>query len=399
MSAGLKKSKPASYQGIALVAPTSFGYAKTSEHGAAWFIGRTLGEMIKTAGIKKSDIDGLAMSSFSLAPDSVISLCQHFDISPRYLEQLPYGGAAGVIAMRRAARAVQMGDADIVACVGGDTNQAGSFVDLIADFSTYTRDASFPYGAGGPNAAFSLVTQHYMEKYGTERQDFGQIAVAQRYNANHYAGALHGHKTLSMPQYLEARPIAGPIHMFDCVMPCAGGEGFLLMSEKRAQHLKLPYVVILAADELHNAHQQDAVQYRAGWTEYAGDMYQAAGIGPQDIDLLQTYDDYPVISMMQMEDLGFCDKGKGAEFVNSTALTFDGGGLPHNTSGGQLSVGQAGSAAGFMGLVETIRQLTNTAVSNQVVGARHGMVSGYGMINYDRGLCSTAAILKSGGAK
>lgn len=398
MSAGLKKSKPASYQGIALVAPTSFGYAKTSEHGAAWFIGRTLGEMIKTAGIKKSDVDGLAMSSFSLAPDSVISLCQHFDISPRYLEQLPYGGAAGVIAMRRAARAVQMGDADIVACVGGDTNQAGSFVDLIADFSTYTRDASFPYGAGGPNAAFSLVTQHYMEKYGTERQDFGQIAVAQRYNANHYAGALHGHKTLSMPQYLEARPIAGPIHMFDCVMPCAGGEGFLLMSEERAQHLKLPYVVILAADELHNAHQQDAVQYRAGWTEYAGDMYQAAGIGPQDIDLLQTYDDYPVISMMQMEDLGFCDKGKGAEFVNSTALTFDGGGLPHNTSGGQLSVGQAGSAAGFMGLVETIRQLTNTAVSNQVVGARHGMVSGYGMINYDRGLCSTAAILKSGGA-
>lgn len=399
MSAGLKKSKPASYQGIALVAPTSFGYAKTSEHGAAWFIGRTLGEMIKTAGIKKFDIDGLAMSSFSLAPDSVISLCQHFDISPRYLEQLPYGGAAGVIAMRRAARAVQMGDADIVACVGGDTNQAGSFVDLIADFSTYTRDASFPYGAGGPNAAFSLVTQHYMEKYGTERQDFGQIAVAQRYNANHYAGALHGHKTLSMQQYLEARPIAGPIHMFDCVMPCAGGEGFLLMSEERAQHLKLPYVVILAADELHNAHQQDAVQYRAGWTEYAGDMYQAAGIGPQDIDLLQTYDDYPVISMMQMEDLGFCDKGKGAEFVNSTSLTFDGGGLPHNTSGGQLSVGQAGSAAGFMGLVETIRQLTNTAVSNQVVGARHGMVSGYGMINYDRGLCSTAAILKSGGAK
>lgn len=399
MSAGLKKSKPASYQGIALVAPTSFGYAKTSEHGAAWFIGRTLAEMIKAAGIKKTDIDGLAMSSFSLAPDSVISLCQHFDISPRYLEQLPYGGAAGVIAMRRAARAVQMGDADIVACIGGDTNQAGSFVDLIADFSTYTRDASFPYGAGGPNAAFSLITQHYMEKYGAERQDFGQIAVAQRYNANHYAGALHGHKTLSMQQYLEARPIAGPIHMFDCVMPCTGGEGFLLMSEERAKHLKLPYVVILAADELHNAHQQDAVQYRAGWTEYAGDMYQAAGIGPQDIDLLQTYDDYPVISMMQMEDLGFCDKGKGAEFVNSTALTFDGGGLPHNTSGGQLSVGQAGSAAGFMGLVETIRQLTNTAVGNQVADARHGMVSGYGMINYDRGLCSTAAILKSGGEK
>lgn len=394
----ISPSRPASYQGIALVAPSSFGYAKTSDHGAAWFIGRTLAEMIETAGIEKSDVDGLAISSFSLGPDSVISLSQHFGISPRFIEQLPYGGAAGVIALRRAARAVQMGDADIVACIGGDTNQPGSFNDLIADFSTFTRDASYPYGAGGPNAAFALITQHYMQSYGAEREDFGRLAVAQRYNANHYDAALHGHKTLSMQQYLSARPIAGPIHMFDCVMPCAGGEGFLLMSQERAEFLKLPYVVILAADELHNAHQQDPVQFRAGWTEYATGLYQSAALGPQDIDLLQTYDDYPVISMLQLEDLGFCDKGEAKNFVRETALTFDGGGLPHNTSGGQLSVGQAGSAAGFMGVVETIRQLTHCAGKNQVSNAGTGMVSGYGMINYDRGLCSAAAILQAGTA-
>jgi acetyl-CoA acetyltransferase len=222
--------------------------------------------------------------------------------------------------------------------------------------------------------------------------------VAQRYNANHYGAALLGHKSLTMQEYLDARPIVGPLHLFDCVMPCAGGEGFLMTSVDRAQALGVPYCTILAADELHNAHREDEIQYRGGWTEYADSMYQSAGLGPGDMDILQTYDDYPVISMLQFEDLGFCAKGEAPELLRSTDLRFDGSGpenkkLAHNTSGGQLSVGQAGAAAGYLGVVESIRQLTDTAGNNQVAQARHAMVSGFGMINYDRGLCSSATIL------
>ena len=107
---------------------------------------------------------------------------------------------------------------------------------------------------------------------------------------------------------------------------------------------------------------------------------------------MQTYDDYPVICMMQMEDLGFCAKGEGPDFVRSQTLTADGS-FPHNTSGGQLSVGQAGAAGGFLGMVEAIRQLTGEAGERSVKGAKLGLVSGFGMINYDRGLGSGAAIL------
>ena len=82
---------------------------------------------------------------------------------------------------------------------------------------------------------------------------------------------------------------------------------------------------------------------------------------------MQTYDDYPVICMMQMEDLGFCAKGEGADFVRSHTLTADGS-FPHNTSGGQLSVGQAGAAGGFLGLVEAVRQVTGSALG--AAGAR-----------------------------
>jgi len=389
-------SQPGNYCGIALVSPVSLGYSKTSEHSASWYIGSVLREMVKTAGITKSHIDGLAVSSFSLAPDSVSFLTQHFDMSLRWLEQLPFGGASGVLAMRRAARAVQAGDADIVACIGGDTAQGGSFRDLVANFSSFSNSASYPYGSAGPNAAFAMITQAYMDEYGANREDFGRLAVSQRYNARHYPPALLGGKPLTMEDYLSAREIASPLHLFDCVMPCCGGEGFLLMSTKRAQTLGLKYVTILAADERHNAYSQDPIQLRGGWPLFGGQLYSTAGVGPQDIDLLQTYDDYPVISMLQLEGLGFCAPGEGPDFVRRTQLTFDGGGLPHNTSGGQLSCGQAGAAAGYLGLVESIRQLTDTAEQNQVPNAQYAMVSGYGMINYDRGLCSAASILSRG---
>ena len=389
-------SNPEPYSGIALVCPTTLGYSKTSEHSARWFIGSVLRELIAAAGIDKAEVDGLAISSFSLAPDSVSFLTQHFNMSVRWLEQLPFGGASGILAMRRAARAVQCGDADIVACIGGDTAAAGSFRELVADFSSFSNSASYPYGSGGPNTPFALITQRYMDEYGAGREDFGRLAVSQRYNARHFAGALLGDKPLSMQDYLAARPICTPLHLYDCVMPCAGGEGFLLMSQERARALGLAYVSILAADERHNAFADDPVQLRGGWPLFRDTLYAAAGIGPADIDLVQTYDDYPVISMLQLEGLGFCEPGGAAQLVRNTPLTFDGGGLPHNTSGGQLSVGQAGAAAGYLGLVESMRQLTHSAGDNQVPGAEFALVSGYGMINYDRGLCSAATILRGG---
>jgi acetyl-CoA acetyltransferase len=355
--------------------------------------------MISAAGLTKKDINGFSVSSFSLGIDSAVALTQHFGLCVRWLEQANVGGVSGILALRRAARAVQCGDADIVACIGGDGAAHRSFEHTAAHFSNWSTDAAFPYGAAGPNGPFSLITAHYMERYQAQREDFARICLDQRYNANHFPGALLGHKKLSLSDYLNARPIAGPLHLFDCVMPCAGGEGFLVMSEERARQLKLPAVKILAADECHNAHADDPVQDRGGWTQYIEGLYNRAAVGPEDVDFLQTYDDYPVISMLQMEDLGFCGKGEAPEFVGQTDMRFDGSGsglnkLPHNTSGGQLSCGQAGAAAGFLGVTESLRQLTGQSQQNQVSNARLGLVSGYGMVNYDRGICTAAAMLQ-----
>jgi acetyl-CoA acetyltransferase len=103
------------------------------------------------------------------------------------------------------------------------------------------------------------------------------------------------------------------------------------------------------------------------------------------------------MSVMQLEDLGFCAKGEGPDFVRSHTFTNEGS-FPMNTSGGQLSVGQAGAAAGFLGLTEAMRQVTGAPLGSAVPDAHIALVSGFGMINYDRGLCCGAAILAGDGA-
>lgn len=386
-----KPSTRKSYEGVVICAPVTIPYRRYSTNAAHWWIGRALSALIKQTGLRPADIDGLSVSSFTVSPDTAIGLTQHFGLSPRWLDTVPLGGASGVVALRRAARAVQAGDAEFVACVGADTNYIDSFRRSLSSFSRFAQDAVYPYGSGGPNANFALITKNYMNKFGAMREDFGKICVAQRDNALSVPHALMK-KKLTLNDYMSARPISDPLHLFDCVMPCAGAEAFLVCREDAARSLNLAGVRILSTIERHNAFQDDPIQIRVGCALDVDDLWAMAGVAAADMDFVETYDDYPVISMMQFEDLGFCAKGEGPEFVRGHSLTNDGS-FPHNTSGGQLSVGQAGAAGGYLGLVEAIRQLSGAVLGTQVPNAKLGLVSGFGMINYDRGLASGAAIL------
>jgi acetyl-CoA acetyltransferase len=380
-----------------LTVPVTIPYSRYSRHGAHWFAARALAELLAQSHLEKKSVDGLCFASFTLAPDTAVGLTQHLDVSLRWLDHIPMGGAAGIVALRRALRAVESGDAEVVACVAADTNRVGTFNTTLGSFSQFSQDAVWPYGAGGPNASFALLTSYYMREYGARREDFGKLCVAQRQNALGNPHALF-RKPLTLEDYLNARLIADPLRLFDCVMPCAGAEAFLVMPRDRARSLGLPFVHVLSTCERHNAFPDDPIQIRGGWALERDGLFSRAGVRHEQVDFLQTYDDYPVISLMQMEDLGFCGKGEGPQFIRDQTFTADGT-FPHNTSGGQLSAGQAGAAGGFLGMTEAVRQLTGTAPGAQVAAANVGVVSGFGMINYDRGLCCGAAVLARDGIR
>jgi acetyl-CoA acetyltransferase len=384
----------AGYDDVVVTTPITVPYVRYSIRGAHWFLAGALAGLLKQSGLRKDRVDGLCVSSFTLTPDSAVGLTQHLGMTLRWLDHIPMGGTCGVVALRRAARAIQSGDATAVACIAGDTNHIDSFRLNLGTFSQFARDAVYPYGSGGPNASFAFITDYYMRKYGAKREDFGKLCVAQRANALKFPYALMK-KPLTLEEYLNARLIADPLRLYDCVMPCAGAEAFLVLRRGKAEEIGQPYARILATIERHNAFPDDPIQYRGGWALDCDELYAQAGVAPKDINVVAAYDDYPVINVMQLEDLGFCKKGEGPDLVRRHTFTADGS-FPFNTSGGQLSVGQAGAAGGFLGLVEIIRQVTGQTIGAAVAKARLGLASGFGMINYDRGLCSGAAILAAG---
>lgn len=385
--------RPAPYDGVVVCAPVTVPYARFSPESAHWWAGRALRQLAEVARLTPGDIDGFCFSSFSCGPDTAVGMTQHLGLSPRWLDHIPTGGASGVMALRRAARAVQCGDAELVVCLAADTNQIDSFRQSLAGFSRFSRDAVYPYGYGGPNATFALITDAYMRAFGITRADFGKLCVAQRANAMSNPLALQ-RKPLSLEAYMAARPIADPVHLFDCVMPCAGAEAFIVTTPEIAAARGLAGAHVLATIERHNAFPHDPVQLRGGWEMDIGTFWDAAGIGPEDVDTLQVYDDYPVIVAMQIEDLGFCAKGEAADFIRKTRFDIAGE-LPLNTNGGQLSAGQAGAAGGFQNVTEGLRQIIRQPLGDQVLDADIALISGFGLVNYDRGVCTGAAALKA----
>ena len=122
-----------------------------------------------------------------------------------------------------------------------------------------------------------------------------------------------------------------------------------------------------------------------------------AGLAPDDMDFLQLYDDYPIVELIQLEELGYTERGEGGGFLERTDFTH-GGDLPVNTGGGQLCAGQAGiGGAAFVQVLEAVRQLRGDGGDRQVPDAERGLVTGVGAAQYGKNLTAhSVAVLERG---
>ena len=249
-----------------------------------------------------------------------------------------------------------------------------------------------PYGYSGATSLFALIQQLHMQKYGTNLEQLGKIALTFRKHASMNSNALLGQKELTLDQYMNARMVADPIRLFDCVMPCSGAVAMVVASEEVAKRLgKQPIYVGPAAECInYQGRESSPDKLTTGFKVIGEKIFQQ--IDRESIDFLELYDDYPIAIVMTLEDLGYCEKGKGGEFVANTDISI-GGDLPINTSGGQLSCGQPGLAGGHMLVVEAVRQLRGEAGERQVANARRGLCTGIGWLAYCRNVGVTAGLV------
>lgn len=378
-----------SFDGVFVVGAGQTPYEKRTEKPVQRLIWEASDRALGSAGLRFGDVDAFGVTCFTLAPDNVVTLAEHMGLQCRWLFQGMYGGASGICGMLQAARAIQAGDASVAVIVAADAFDVSSHMSMSRNPGQH--DYMGPWGYGAANGIFALHTRLYMRTFGTTREDFGRLCIAQRQNAMLNPNALL-RTPLTMEQYLNARPIADPLGLFDCVLPCCGADAVVLVGEDVARRLGVPLVRLLGGGEVHNYPAHDIYAFSAGWETFRDRMWDQAGCAPADMDFVQLYDDYPVMELVQLEGMGFAERGCGAGLIRAHDCTI-GGSLPINTGGGQLSAGQCGASGGMIGVYEAVTQLRGEAGDRQVPGARRGVVSGYGAVSYGRGLSASACVL------
>lgn len=364
------------------------GYGETAYHkapedmrGPVEYVRDATRTAIDDAGLDISDVDGFAVTSYNMDHVNAVELGHHFGIDGRWFDGKSYGNGSPGVHVARAADAIQRGKAQTVVVAAGDDYTIQGNVDLMGKWH-FLSNYMYPYGMGGANSHFGMIQRRHMEEYGTTREQLANISVTQRNHARAHENAVLTDE-MTEEKYLDAKPVTEPVHLYDCVHPCGGGDAIVLTTEENAADLETRNVYVRSGEEYHDPNPKPFEL--ASCLHRCTNVFDEVGITTEDVDAVQLYDNYPIWVAIQLEDLGFCEKGAGGELVGETDLSHTGE-LPLNTGGGQLSMGQAGGAGGLLGTVEAVRQLRGEGRDRQVPDCEVALAASFGNVTYGGGL-------------
>ncbi len=348
--------------------------------GIGWDTGNSVSEImaesaikaLDDAGLSVRDVDGLfAVTPYHWMPS--VTLADQLGIQPKVTDSTNIGGASVVAHVGHAVRAIVSGQCEVAVIAYASTQRSDSGKLVTgADILPYER----PYGALFPISGYAMVAQRHMYEFGTKREQLAKVAVAASQWASLNPDALKP-GPITVDDVLASPLISDPLRKLDICLVTNGGGAIVLTSGERARKLRKPTVSVLGTGE---SHSHCYVTNMRSFTTTAGvesgrAAFEMAGLGPQDMDVVQIYDAFTIMVLLGLEDLGFCRKGEGGRMVDLGIGP--GARLPVNTTGGGLRYCHPGMFGIFL-LVEAVRQLRNECGKRQVNKARHAVVHGFG---------------------
>jgi acetyl-CoA acetyltransferase len=296
-------------------------------------------EVFRWSGLTNRDIDGLAINlPAAEVGNSFYSniLADNLGIEARWLQLTDIGGCAVLGNVARAAAALKCGMCEIALCLNSDASSRRQQTSVL----NYRTEFQDPTGYQGPLIAFGLMTDAYRQKYNFKQEALGKLALAQRAGALANDNAVANlRKPMTMDDYLNSRMVSDPIRLLDCVMRCDGANAVIVTTLDRAKALGAKKMVRLAASsDISNYDPTNALPdpFESGFSVVGPDALKKAGMSPSDVDMFHPYDDFLIAMLFQLEQIGFCKRGEGSEFLLTTDLSPKGK-LPINTSGGNLA--------------------------------------------------------------
>jgi acetyl-CoA acetyltransferase len=329
------------------------------------------------AGLQLSDVDGLFTAGFR--PPEV---AEYLGIQPHYFDGTHVGGSSFVVHLGHAAAAISLGRIDVALIVGGESGRSriGQPASWGSSAQGMAGQFETPYGLPDALGGYAMACARHMHQYGTSSEQLAEIAVAARKWAALNPRA-YKRDPLTVEDVLASPMISWPFRRLDCCLVTDAAGAVVLTSFDRARDLKQKPVRLLGWGEGHD-HQiiSQAPDLTSGPGRISGpDAFAMAGVRHEDIDVAQVYDSFTYTVLTSLEDIGFCKKGEGGDFVSGGRIA-PGGDFPLNTSGGGLSYTHPGMF-GIFPIIECVRQLRGDFVDQgprQVEGAKLGLVHGTG---------------------
>ncbi|ATI80735.1 acetyl-CoA acetyltransferase [Sphingobium yanoikuyae] len=357
----------------AIVGAATFGIGRAAGHDSTDLAAIASVRALEDAGLTISEVDGLFFTHPFDAWGGTL-LAQYLGIQPKVLENSRLGGSAFQNYVELAACLLDAGIIN-VALIAFGSNQASALGKLPRTMLPFPYEA--PYKPLPPVSAYALVADRYRSVYGLKREQLGEVALAARRWAQLNPEAVK-HDPLTMEDYLAARMVSDPLGVLDCCLVTDGAGAVVMTRSDRARDLARPAIPVLGAASVTTHHHISAMPdlLNTGVADAGSRAFAAAGLGPQDMDVVELYDAFTINTILFLEDLGFCAKGEGAAFVEGGAIA-PGGCLPVNTNGGGLSCMHPGMY-GLFTIIEAVRQLRGEAGERQVTDARLALAQGNG---------------------
>jgi len=355
----------------AIVGAATFGIGEAPGFTSMDLAARAAIAALGEAGIGLAEVDGLFIGQ----PSDFLSgltFAEYLGIQPKLTNNNRTGGSAFLTHMNVAALALAAGEIDVALIAYGSNQRTGTggLVSAAAP-NIYEK----PYGLRLPVGGYALAASRHMHEFGTTKDHLYAVVRSARDWAMLNPEAFL-RKPVTREDYDSARMVSDPLSVLDCCLVTDGAAAIVMVRKDWVENRKAAYLLGLgeATDHYQIAQMPDLTTSAA---KFSGQRaFAQAGLTPADVDVVELYDAFSINTIMFLEDLGFCKKGEGGDFVAS-GVTGPGGSLPVNTNGGGLACVHPGMY-GLFTVVEAFRQLTGTAGERQVSGVDIAVAHGNG---------------------
>lgn len=343
---------------------------------------------LEDAGLSWKDVDAVYDTGTHQGIGG-LGISEYLGLNPRLIDTTAVGGTSYEFQANHAARMIAAGQCSVALLTYGST--AHSDRRNIGTAGGTSVGAATPAGnmedSWGQTliANYGMVKNRHMHQYGTTDEQFAEISVVTRKHAMRNPQAVKamtdlefvGINEITVQDVIDSRVIAHPLHLLECCMVSDGGGAVIIASpEVAANCAKKPVWIIGTGEATKYRENGGDITVSAG-AQSGPRAFADAGVTPDEIDILMAYDSFSITVMCMIEDMGFCKKGEGGDYVSQRHLGFDDPRKPSmNTDGGGLSSNHPGERGIFL-LLESVRQLRGESTS-QVSNAKLALAVGNG---------------------